>query len=284
MHRFSDNSIQLIIFEKVLVAYILSSAMLQHNSSTYLYNPYLKPYVAFLDKSSQPNSVDGDEKTVSYKNLDVITDVHIEGQLNEPISTLTILISFSLFLIPSVIFIQMRTLTMLKSENTINSRMMATQAKLHMVFWPSCIILFALTDIIYPLSAFLSPHFCTLINMYMCFGVISIILYSLYAALLRYMYLVQDEMVKEFGKTQTIRLMYWMFYIHTFFWSLYCVLATASGGGFHWVSSCYGWKDQIFLHEETKMDVVLSRIRVLDSKNGKLSLDNIQCVLLYYFF
>ena len=39
--------------------------MLQHKSSTYLYNPYLKPYVAFLDKVSQPNSisVDGDEKT-----------------------------------------------------------------------------------------------------------------------------------------------------------------------------------------------------------------------------
>ena len=260
--------------------------MLQHTSSTHLYNPYLKPYVAFLDKLSQPNSisVDGNEKTISYKNLDVITDLHIEGQLNEPMSTLTILISFSLFLIPSVIFIQMKTLTMLKSEDTINSRMMVTQAKLHMVFWPSCIILFALTDIIYPLSAFLSPHFCTLINMYMCFGVISIILYSLYAALLRYMYLVQDEMVKEFGKTQTIRLMYWMFYIHTFIWSLYCVLATAWGGSYHWVSSCYGWKDQIFLHEETKMDVVLRRIQVLDSRNGKLSLDDIQCVLLYYFY
>ena len=258
--------------------------MFQHSQSTYLYNPYLLPYVAFLDKSKQPNGIlnDEDKKSILYEDLDLITNVHIEGQLNEPISTLTILISFSLFLIPSVIFIQMRTLTMLKSENTINSRMMVTQAKLHMIFWPSCIILFALTDIIYPLSALLSPHFCTLINMYICFGVISIILYSLYAALLRYMYLVQDEMVKEFGKTQTIRLMYWMFYIHTFFWSLYCVLATASGGGYHWVSSCYGWKDQIFLHEETKMDVVLSRIRVLDSKNGKLSLDNIQCVLSSY--
>ena len=150
--------------------------------------------------------------------------------------------------------------------------MMATQAKLHMIFWPSCIILYAMTDIIYPLSAVVSPHFCTIINMYMCFGMISIILYSLYAALLRYLYLVQDEMVKEFGKTQTICMMYWMFYIHTFIWSVYCGLALSSGGGYHWVSSCHGWKDQIFLLEETKMDVVLRQIRVLDSRNGKLYL------------
>ena len=248
--------------------------MFKHNSSTYLYNPYLLPYVAFLDKSNQPNAifVDEDEKSVSYEDLDLITDVHVEGQLNEPISTLTILIAFSLVLVPSVMFIQMRTLTMLKSENAINSRMMVTQAKLHMIFWPSCIILYAMTDIIYPLSAVVSPHFCTIINMYMCFGMISIILYSLYAALLRYLYLVQDEMVKEFGKTQTICLMYWMFYIHTFIWSVYCGLVVSSGGGYHWVSSCHGWKDQVFLLEETKMDAVLRQIRVLDSRNGKLHL------------
>ena len=258
--------------------------MLKHNLSTYLYNPYLLPYVAFLDKSKQPNSISvyEDEKSILYEDLDLITDVHIEGQLNEPISTLSVLITFSFVLIPSVIFIQMRTLTMLKAENAINSRMMVTQAKIHMIFWPSCIILHALTDIIYPLSAIVSTYFCTLTNMYMCFGMISIILYSLYAALLRYMYLVQDEMVKEFGKTQTICLMYWIFYIHTFIWSLYCALAISSGGGYHWVSSCYGWKDQVFLLEETKMDVALRQIRVLDSMNGKLPLDIVGCVISYY--
>ena len=259
--------------------------MFQHSQSTYLYNPYLLPYVAFLDKSKQPNAIlnDEDKKSILYEDLDLITNVHIEGQLNEPMSTLAILITFSLVLVPSVIFIQMRTLKMLKVENAINSRMMVTQAKLHMIFWPSCILLHALTDLIYPLSAFVSPHFCTIINMYMCFGMISIILYSLYAALLRYLYLVRDEMVKEFGKTQTICLMYWMFYIHAFIWSLYCGLALSVGGGSHWISSCYGWKDQIFLLEETKMDVVLRKIRVLDSRNGKLYLDNVRCVISYHF-
>ena len=240
--------------------------------SRYLYNPYPLSYITFLDKQTPPNTAFQSEKegNVLYNHLDLISDVGIEPQMNDPITSFIIVTTFSLILLPSVVLIQTRTLKMLKRENGINTRMMEAQAKLHMIYWPSAIFLHFLVDNIYPLSALTSHHFCTIMNMYMRFGMISMILHSFYAALLRYLYLVQEEMVAKFGKTKIISVLFWIYYLHTFLWSLYIILTGHYAFTYPWVSSCYGWTDRIFLLEVSYPDVLLRQLDVLVTGMGNI--------------
>ena len=240
--------------------------------SRYLYNPYPLPYITFLDKQPPSNTASPSEKegNVLYKDLDLISDVDIEPQISDPITSFIIVTTFCLIVLPSVILIQTRTLKMLKSENGINTRMMEAQAKLHMIYWPSAIFLHTLVDNIYPLSALTSHHFCTIMNMYMRFGMLSMILYSFYAAILRYLYLVQEEMVAKFGKTKIISVLFWIYYLHTFLWSLYIILTGHYAFTYPWVSSCYGWTDRIFLLEVSYPDVLLRQRGAVVAGGGKI--------------
>ena len=240
--------------------------------SRYLYNPYSLPYITFLDTQNLSSTVTQFEKelNVLYKDFDLISEVEIEPQINDPITSFIIVAIFSLILLPSVTLIQTRTLKMLKRDNGINTRMMTAQAKLHMIYWPSAIFLHALVDNIYPLSALTSTYFCTTMNMYITFAMISMILYSLYAAILRYLYLVQEKIVAKFGKTKTTSVVFWVYYLHTFIWSLYILLTGHYAFTYPWISSCYGWKDRVFLLEVSSSDVLLRQLGVLVTGSGKI--------------
>ena len=147
---------------------------------------------------------------------------------------------------------------------------MKSQARLHMTFWPSAIFLHALVDNIYPFSSLTSPHLCTIMNMYMRFGMLSMTLYSFYAALLRYLYLNQAEIVAKFGKTKIISVLFWVYYLHTFLWSLYIILSGHYAFTDHWTWSCYGWMDRVFLLEVSYPDVLLRQLDVLVTGMGKI--------------
>ena len=243
--------------------------------SRYLYNPYPLPYITFLDEQTPSNTISQSEKegNVLYKNIDLISDVDIEPQMNDPITSFITLTTFGLILLPSVILIQTRTLKMLKRENGINTRMMEAQAKLHMIFWPSAIFLHALVDNIYPFSSLTSPHLCTIMNMYMRFGMLSMTLYSFYAALLRYLYLVHEEIVAKFGKTKIISVLFWVYYLHTFLWSLWTLYIIVTGhfaltGRFF--SRCYGSMDRVFLLEVSYPDVWFRQLDAVVTGSGKI--------------
>ena len=241
----------------------------------YLYNPYHLPYITFLDNQTPSNTVSQSEKegNVLYKDLDLISEVDIEPQMNDPITSFIILTTFGLIVLPSMILIQTRTLKMLKRENGINTRMMKAQAKLHMIYWPSAIFLDALADNIYPLSALTSPHFCAIMNMYLRFGMLSMTLYSFYAALLRYLYLVHEEIVAKFGKTKIISVLFWVYYLHTFLWSLWTLYIIVTGhfaltGRFF--SRCYGSMDRVFLLEVSYPDVWFRQLDAVVTGSGKI--------------
>ena len=243
--------------------------------SSYLYNPYRLPYIAFVNKQNPSNTVflSLKEGNVLYNDVDLISDLDIEPQMNDPITSCILVTTFCLFVLPGVILIQTRTLKMLKSENSINTRMMAAQAKLHMIFWPSAIFVYALVDNIYPLSALTSPHFCAIMNMYLGFGMLSMTLYSFYAALLRYLYLVQEEIVAKFGKTKIISVLFWVYYLHTFLWSLWTLYIIVTGhfaltGRFF--SRCYGSMDRVFLLEVSYPDVRLRQHGAVVTGSGKI--------------
>ena len=217
------------------------------------YDPYPFAYLPFLhaQKVISPHN----DSHINQNNdffeepVGIISHLELHTQTENPIITLGICFPVWFFFTITAIFIQIRTLDMLKQENSVNNKLMVTQAKLHIVFWPTMMIMIELTDNIYPLAAYTTPHFCTVMSLFVSFCSLCIILYSFYAALLRYLFCTYSEWVQKFGKEKLIRIVYWAFYIHGFTWAIGTKLLRLNLEAAPMINSCYGWADRVYLLE-----------------------------------
>ena len=232
---------------------------------------YAKPYLTFSIEN-QNESFDPflqDNQFDKTENFNKITDIDLLTFTQRPITSLALIMPIQLTFAASAIFIQIRTLQMLKQESSVNNQMMVSQARLHILFWPSFVVVNTLTDNIYPLSNLLTSHFCSVFSFFLHFCFYSMILYSLYAALLRYLYCVHSEKVEKFGKTKFITLMYWMFYGHVLLWTGYTMLTTFNLDHLPLINSCYGVMDKLWMMEGSLLEMVQRHFCVLESTEGR---------------
>ena len=221
--------------------------------SSYFYNPYSLPYVAFFAEPNPNISSFLFHDTFAYQDISIITSIDASPPIQSPEVSLSIHIPIGALLICGVFFIQIRTLQMLKLEKSVNNRMMVTQAKIHMTYWPFMVLLSALTENIYPITNLFPPGFCTFVNIFVHFGYFSMILYSLYAALLRYACLVHTEKVDKVGKQKVIAIIYWIFYLHTSIWTIFTIATSPNPALQPMVNQCYGWSDRVYLAESKSL-------------------------------
>ena len=239
------------------------------------YNPYSKPYLAFLIQSNNistkfgsPN--DNDDHNLPHENMYMFSDVDLYTQpVQNPIIAFALVLPIQLVFAASAIFIQIRTLQMLKQEKSVNNRMMVTQAKIHILFWPLWVVTLTLTENVYPLSGFTTPIFCTVLRFCLYFCLFSFILYSFYAALLRYLYCLHTKKVNKFGKSKLIKIIYWMFYLHTLAWTLYTNFTSFSLDHIPLINNCYGNYHDIFLMESSRLNMVRRHFCALETGQGK---------------
>ena len=86
------------------------------------------------------------------------------------------------------------------------------------------------------------------------------ILYTFYAALLRYLCTVRTAKVDKFGKDRLIRLIYWIFYFHTSTWAFYTILTSFNSDHIPLIYSCYGHADRVFLMEYSQLKMLQRHI------------------------
>ena len=158
---------------------------------------------------------------------------------------------------------------MLKQEKSVNNRMMVTQAKLHIIFWPLWVVAITLTDNIYPLSAFTTPITCSVLRYCIYFCEFSFILYSFYAALLRYLCCLHTDKVNKFGRSKLITVVYWTFYLHTLVWTLYTIFTSFSLDHHPLINNCYGYYHTIFLMESSPLEMLQRQFCALETGQGK---------------
>ena len=154
--------------------------------------------ICFSLSNIKVNSKSGNR--IFIPNLNLISIIEIHTHTIHPAISLALILPIQFLLTASAIFIQLRTLDMLKKENSVNNPLMVTQARIHIIFWPSIVIVNTLTDNIYPLSAIFTASFCTVLSLYFYFCTFSMIFYSFYAAFLRYVCCCYTESVNNFGK------------------------------------------------------------------------------------
>ena len=242
--------------------------------SSVFHNPYIKPYLAFSVENqntseSVTSSEDEEFDEITIQDINLISIEYLSGFTHNPIVSLCVITPILLFLAATAVFIQIRTLQMLKQENSVNNKLMATQARIHIIFWPTIVISNTLADNIYPLSAITTPIFCTVLRFFFYFCVLSMILYSFYAALLRYLFCIHSERVTRFGKNRLITIIYWTFYLHTLVWALYTILTSFHFDHIPLINSCYGYGVSVFLMEYSTLDMAQRHFCILQSVEGK---------------
>ena len=241
--------------------------------SKYLHNPYQDPYLVFLshprNMSNDSYHLDANSSDTSIGSMNLISITEIGAQTIHPAISLALILPIQFLFTASAIFIQLRTLDMLKKENSVNNPLMVTQARMHIIFWPTIVIVSTLADNIYPLSAVFTSSFCTLLSLYFYFCTFSMILYSFYAAFLRYVCCCYTENVNNFGKGKLISLVYWTFYLHTFCWAFYTIVTRYNLDHIPLLNSCYGYQDRIFLMESSPLNMARRHLCLLESVNGR---------------
>ena len=233
------------------------------NQPNHFHNPYSLPFLAFIpDHYNLSNDfidhelLESSDLSINSEEIDVLTFVELHTQTVSPVEFIRQIFPIALIFTTSSFYAQMQTLSMLRQENSVNNKMMVTQAKLHMIFWPMSVIGGMLTDNIYPLTAYVPIQVCHIWSFLVEFGSLSIILYSFYAALLRYIMLMHTKRAETFGKERLISMIYWIFYFHAFLWALFIKFIRFNMESLPMVNKCYGWMDRVYLvelHDSTNM-------------------------------
>ena len=229
------------------------------------HNPYNKPFLALLindndtssTKSMRENVINNElNHNLIEENLGIFLFQELFTHTINPIISLGLIMPIQVILTVSAIFIQIRTLQMLKHEKSVNNRLMVTQARIHIMFWPSIVIIITLADNIYPLMSLTTPAGCTILSFFFYFCLFSMILYTFYAALIRYLCTVRTDKVNKFGKDSVIRLIYWTFYLHTTAWAVYTIFTSFNSDHIPLINSCYGHSDEVFLMEYSSLKMI----------------------------
>ena len=115
------------------------------------YDPYPFPFLSFLHvpkNVSLQNDLHMNQNNDFFeKPVCIISHLELHTQTEDPIITLGICFPVWFFFTVTAIFIQIRTLDMLKQESSVNNKLMVTQAKLHIVFWPTMMIMIELIGV-----------------------------------------------------------------------------------------------------------------------------------------
>ena len=252
------------------------------------YSPYTRTFLGFsiyTDNEKSTSEIklpatDGDETNLSdYKSLEanlsrqedeflLFTNIDLYRQpVLPPILSLIVIPIIQIIFVASAIFIQYRTWQMLKRETSVNNLMMVTQAKIHIIFWPNWALAVTFTESFYPLDNLITPYACHMLKFYIYFCLFSFILYSFYASLSRYLFCIHTTRVTKFGREKLIKILYWIFYIHTFVWTVYTHATSFNMDHLPIINSCFGVQHNIFLMESSTLNMLKRHFCVLRTGN-----------------
>ena len=260
----------------------------------YNYAPYTRSFLGFTIYSHNESLIPAitsikidvnKTQSVDHKHLDTtspdhyrtfssFTDIDLYRQaVLPPMISLLVIPIIQIILVLTGMLIQLRTVQMLRRETSVNGMMMVTQAKIHIIFWPIWAIAVTLTESFYPLVNLITPYACHLIKFYVYFSLFSFILYSFYASLLRYLFCIHTTRVTQFGKEKLIQILYWMFYIHTFLWTIYTHATTFDMDHLPLINSCFGIQHKVFLVENSGLNMLKRHFCVLSTGTGTININ-----------
>ena len=167
-----------------------------------IYHPFTESYISvFLKDSIDSDGVVGQ----------VINDVNLYYQPVQVPLVAFIFLTIKLFLLAFAEFLQIKVFQLMKKENGVVKNITQVVVCTQLVFWPFWTFFASLTDFIHPINEIFGSWFCH--GCTFIFRVLANIMssHSLISALLRYVFIVHEDVTHKHGKTKVKNLFFVLF-------------------------------------------------------------------------
>ena len=202
------------------------------------YHPFIKSYLGFsaYDDGAQENNT-----RMVLENVDLYYQ-----PVEEPVIGITIFVIGLISLLLGE-FIQFRLLAMVKRENGLIKEVTQIYSLTSIIGYPMLFVVCIGTDFIHPLNEVIGGWFCTLAWIVTFFHFSVITFQSFIVAMMRYIFIVQEETVRKYGKEKIKRI----FALLSLFIPLVLVILEGIENPelhpFIYINRCYGRDHKLFL-------------------------------------
>ena len=210
------------------------------------YHPFTDSYISvFLKDSVDSDGVVGQ----------VISDVNLYYQPVQIPLVAFIFLAIKLFLLAIAEFLQIKVFRLMKKENGVVKNITQVVVCAQMVFWPFWVFFASLTDFIHPINKIFGSWFCHASTF--IFRVLSNIMssHSLVSALLRYVFIVREEVTHTYGKKKIKDFFFFLSILFPLLMAVWEMIEGPDLDGLSFVNKCHGKHHRVFLTDTSSLNV-----------------------------
>ena len=203
-----------------------------------IYHPFVHKSLGFL--------IDSKSGTFSEE---FFTDVDLTWQpVQDPKMGIPLLV-INVFLLLAGGFVHYHLWKMLQRGESLVSSILKAYVIVQMICFPYLVVLHTATDFIYPLSEVLGPWSCVLSYFVLYPSCIFVAFHTTIIAVMRYIFIVHDERVADFGKQRAKSLFYWLLGIVPIAMTIWLYFGAIDRDfdGYAPINKCFGSYHKIFL-------------------------------------
>ena len=246
-----------------------------------VYNPYENDHIS-LPNYTSPDLVNSDlGETLSNVNL------YYQPLPNPIFAGVNLSISCVILVIGE--YINARVLQFVKRETGLVMDVLKMFLYVQMVYWPIATLFGASTEFVYPIGNMLGSWFCVAEFFWLVTGMTFILFHSFVVGLMRYIFVVHEDKVIDFGKERAKKIFFWIAIL------VPCVLTTWSYFNNRDTSSvaslnkCKGQHHKVFLLEHNYDSTAKRNFCYFESYDGQedsiiVTLKRISCTLYSILF
>ena len=235
----------------------------------HLYHPFEKD---FFGAFSNHNTSDKNLTGILVEDV----DLYYQPVQIPVIGVIFLIIRISLMVIGEII--QFKVLALLKREDSLVNEVAKLYIITLMISDPIVVVLMSSTDFIHPMNEVVGQWFCSLLwfSGYLMFFIIAF--HSLIVAIMRYFFIVKEDLVKSFGKDRAKKLFLFLSFFIPFFVITWTGIEPAVElDAMSFYNKCYGVDHKVFLIKTSMLNID----KFCQVYNESSSLDNILAVFMY---
>ena len=166
------------------------------------YNPFVENHI-FLLSYRAPT-------LLNHPQIETLSDVHLYYQpLPNPIFAAANLM-ISCIILTFGEYINNRVLHFVNRETGLVNDVLRVFLCVQMVYWPGAITFQTSTEFVYPIGNMLGSWFCVVEYFWLVTGMTFILFHSFLVGLMRYVFVVHEGKVIDFGKDKAKAIFFWM--------------------------------------------------------------------------
>ena len=210
------------------------------------YHPFTKSFVGFgvyVEHSKENDS------------LFDIEDIDLYYQPVEQPVTGIIYLVLTMIAVVVAEFVQVKVFCLAKGEDGLVKEVTQIYSLTKMILMPVLFVTTIGTDFMHPLNEIIGQWFCTVIRFLTYLHLYVTIIHSFVVAMMRYIFIVQGERVKKFGKEKTKRLFAFASLFIPLIMVTWGCIENAELDPILYINRCYGIDHKVFLVDISALEV-----------------------------